>query len=1045
MSSWSPASSGWSSYIPSKRGVVEGMSSLGGAASTVYGAVSNSVPSGQGYLSSLPAGLKRLSDYLPSGETGEHGTGDRDDVVTVTFDMDTGPRKYLHFLNVCFSNGFQIWEVLDSDEQGSQATRETQPLREVVSVRQGYTHIVKVLSTVPVAEDSPLHAKQPAVAVVAGDEPGDSNVVRLFSLPDNDYVHQIRFHGAVHAVTCNRHWMIVCLKNQLVLHRMHDMTCVQTLSTYPSPTPQGVVALGPRWLAYASNQPLRTAPEDASNVTDPYNTYGSAYLDLGVAAASTAASGAAALGGLGLRTLNSYLGSSPPIAQAQEQPQEYAGQVMVRDLESQSVVHHFKAQEGPVSIIRFDPSGLLLATAAVDGHNINVFQVDTSHLHAKTKSSVPRAPKHLYKLVRGMTSAIVDDLTFSPDARWISVTTRSRTAHLYAINGDGSHATVETHVPSASIDAAWPMYPSSASYAATTNTPVTLFAVQRIKQQEHLPARLISRTLSANGSKGASIGALASSCTRFAIPGNTSAFSQCPAAASGMFMVTGEGVGVVLATYQLSPLGKEDPDTLAQTIHLDVDCTGTMDICRRRSWRAQECNEQRLLTWTKTAEENSNPEEDSVLPDWASNVEIYTHERGDDAVWGSKHFSFHSFKKGDVPPAHGPTEFLEKVATVAVGGRGVETDGIDPDAEEYFFVQGPGPRTRQAVPNASPYQWPACPPPPRPDALRLQPDSSPGVYGGLPSSFGSSQGTPPAHELRMHLQGNEPSGGLAGSCGSGKYAQFGCRGIDDDAVASVKGLKISADDFPAEEGVFEMDVTLDSPAANKASAGWDSDNEREDGCTMAVAKNEMDNDGPGMAFSALLFEDHDPIGKGRFHSRKTASTSNKGAKNPIESLSRSGRETGVSVELEEWEREADPEKVEDRYNGWGAGNRDDSELCPASGVAAAPEDDWDSWGDPGSDLVASPKGLKSPKISKKSLWEEADDLEEAEAVAASAAKTALIQEMPVKEDEDEDERESEKPTPGADSLHSGLETRNIGGSLVSAGGASTKKKKKKKK
>ena len=162
------------------------------------------------------------------------------------------------------------------------------------------------------------------------------------------------------------------------------------------------------------------------------------------AAASTAASGAVALGGLGLRTLNSYLGSSPPIAQAQEQPQEYAGQVMVRDLESQSVVHHFKAQEGPVSIIRFDPSGLLLATAAVDGHNINVFQIDTSHLHAKTKSSVPRGPKHLYKLVRGMTSAIVDDLTFSPDARWISVTTRSRTAHLYAINGDGSHATVET-------------------------------------------------------------------------------------------------------------------------------------------------------------------------------------------------------------------------------------------------------------------------------------------------------------------------------------------------------------------------------------------------------------------------------------------------------------------------------------------------------------------------------------------------------------------------------------------------------------------------
>ena len=99
---------------------------------------------------------------LPSGDNAEHGVGDRDQVATVAFDLDAGPAKHLHFLNVCFSNGFQIWEVLDSDEQGTQATRETQPLREVVSVRQGHTHLVKMLSTVPVADESPLKNKQPA-------------------------------------------------------------------------------------------------------------------------------------------------------------------------------------------------------------------------------------------------------------------------------------------------------------------------------------------------------------------------------------------------------------------------------------------------------------------------------------------------------------------------------------------------------------------------------------------------------------------------------------------------------------------------------------------------------------------------------------------------------------------------------------------------------------------------------------------------------------------------------------------------------------------
>ena len=39
------------------------------------------------------------------------GVGDRDEVVTVAFDQDTGPASHLHFLNVCFRNGFQVCGV----------------------------------------------------------------------------------------------------------------------------------------------------------------------------------------------------------------------------------------------------------------------------------------------------------------------------------------------------------------------------------------------------------------------------------------------------------------------------------------------------------------------------------------------------------------------------------------------------------------------------------------------------------------------------------------------------------------------------------------------------------------------------------------------------------------------------------------------------------------------------------------------------------------------------------------------------------------------
>lgn len=572
---------------------------------------------------------------------------------------------------------------------------------------------------------------------------------------------------------------------------------------------------------------------------------------MGVAAASTAASGVCTLGGMGLRTLNSYLGSSPPMVQTPDQPTEYAGTVIVRDLQSDCLVHHFKAHQDPVAIIRFDPSGLLLATAAVDGHNINVFQVDTSHLQDRSKQRVARAPKHLYKLVRGMTSAIIDDLNFSPDTRWISVTTRSRTAHLYAINGDGRHATVETHVPSPSIDAAWPLYPSSASYEASNDTPITLFAVQRIKQREHLPASVMARTLSSN--KASSMSALASSCTRFAIPGNTTTFSQFPAATGGIFMVTGEGAGVVMATYQLSPFCKEDPDTLAQTLFLDVDCQGTMDICRRRSWREQECNAQRLSSWTKAAAENAKSleGEDGAMPEWVSNVEIYTHERSEDAVWGSNRIRFKSFKKSDVPPASGPPAFIEQVQTTLVRGSAVEMD--DADSQDYFFVQGPGPRT--GCKTVSPHTCSMFPPA-APDVLHLHaPEGSPGVYGGLPSSFGSSKGTPPIDENSVHAQGREPCG--AGSYGSNSRAArvaivggsgYGYRSSDEEAAAFSKAAKAADDDKEPEEGLFEMDD------------GWDSDGDWEGtgSGSMQVPDGDDEKGGgvsAGLAASAMVFDD----------------------------------------------------------------------------------------------------------------------------------------------------------------------------------------------
>jgi hypothetical protein len=143
---------------------------------------------------------------------------------------------------------------------------------------------------------------------------------------------------------------------------------------------------------------------------------------------------------------------------------------------------------------------------------------------------------------------------------------------------------------------------------------------------------------------------------------------------------------------------------------------------------------------------------------------------------------------------------MEQIDSVLLGARALasELDGAaDEDTDEYFFVQGPasrscsarigalqGARAPVAAASASAMRSrPVCPALRAPDALDPHAGGggggvgggglrgvtlcgggggeSEGVYGGLPSSFGSSEGTPPPmheHRLLAHAQGREPAG-----------------------------------------------------------------------------------------------------------------------------------------------------------------------------------------------------------------------------------------------------------------------------------------------
>lgn len=81
-------------------------------------------------------------------------------------------------------------------------------------------------------------------------------------------------------------------------------------------------------------------------------------------------------------------------------------QVVVRDIVSKNVIAQFKAHKSPILSLCFDPSGVLLVTASVQGHNINVFRIMPG-------SSGAASHVHLYRLQRGLTNAVRRRITLN--------------------------------------------------------------------------------------------------------------------------------------------------------------------------------------------------------------------------------------------------------------------------------------------------------------------------------------------------------------------------------------------------------------------------------------------------------------------------------------------------------------------------------------------------------------------------------------------------------------------------------------------------------
>lgn len=506
-----------------------------------------------------------------------------DQVLWAGFDLlewDGGITRKVLLLG--YRSGFQVWDVEEADN-----------VRVLVSRHDGPVSFMQVLPK-PITSkrhEDKFADSRPLLAVCAdGSLSGGGNVpdtlgmprngstqnfhdsvncgftptvIWFYSLRSQSYVDELKFRSPIYSVRCSARLVAISQAAQIhcfdaaTLERDYTIVTNQVVTGCSGfgGIGYGPLAVGPRWLAY-SGSPVtvsnsgRVTPQD---LTPSASFSGSASNGSLVAhyakeSSKQLAAGIVTLGDMGYKKLSRYYSELLPESNNSAQPgtpgwringtinghlpdAENVGMVIVRDIVSKSVIAQFRAHKSPISSLCFDPSGTLLVTASVQGHNINVFRIMPSQSGSSSGSDSGASYMHLYRLQRGFTNAVIQDISFSDDSRWIMISSSRGTSHLFAISPSGGLVNVQP--PDALCNCknsglgvmtkpAVHGLPSSGSHMVNQQSfcvsglPVTLSVVGRIRS-------------GTNGWKSTVSGAAAAATGRMSsLPGATaSAFHNC--------------------------------------------------------------------------------------------------------------------------------------------------------------------------------------------------------------------------------------------------------------------------------------------------------------------------------------------------------------------------------------------------------------------------------------------------------------------------------------------------------------------------------------
>lgn len=468
---------------------------VGGGGGRTNGFIPSSFRAISSYLRIVSNGastVARSAASVASSIVDRDDDADHDQVIWAGFDTLEGEGQVSQkVLLLGYRSGFQVWLVDESNN-----------VRDLVSRHDGPVSFMQMVPN-PIAskrsEDKFANSRPLLVVCADGFFAGGSNVkdgltapsngsasnshdqmsgnylpttVQFYSMKSHSYVNVMKFRSVVYSVRCSSR--IVAVSQSTQIHCFNSITLEReyTLLTNPIvmsvPGSGGVgygpLAVGPRWLAYSGCPVVVSASGHVSpqhlmpSASFPgFSSNGSLIAHYAKESSKHLATGIVTLGDMGYKKLSKYCSENNGSLQSvnsgskgngtingHSADADNIGMVIVKDIVTKNVVAQFRAHKSPISALCFDPSGTILVTASVQGHNINVFKIMPGRENSSTSDADP-SYVHLYRLQRGFTNAVIQDISFSDDSKWIMISSSRGTSHLFAINPQGGYVNIQSY------------------------------------------------------------------------------------------------------------------------------------------------------------------------------------------------------------------------------------------------------------------------------------------------------------------------------------------------------------------------------------------------------------------------------------------------------------------------------------------------------------------------------------------------------------------------------------------------------------------------